>query len=1009
LNTYFTRTKNLAGIFLAASGLLAMGMPLHASAASSVVISQVYGGGGNAGATYKNDFIELFNRGTTPVSLAGWSVQYASAAGVPNASLVTALPSVTLQPGQYLLVQEAAGTAGTANLPAPDQIGTVNMSATVGKVVLNNAVAPVASFTAATIQDLVGFGSTANASEGSPTAAPSNTNAVLRAAGGCTDTDNNSADFAAIAPTPRNTASPLAPCAGPVNAAILPICPATLLVTPGNAGSAALSASDTDGIVNAASITSAAVPGITLGALTAAPAVGGSASVALNISAAVAAATYQVQVTFANNQAQAALCTVAVTVQAAAAITHTIPQIQGSGATSPYVNTTQTTEGIVTLKVNNGFYLQDPLGDGDPTTSDGVFVFTSTAPTVSAGDRVRLSASVSEFSAGDATRPITELTSVSGIQVINSGNTVTPTNIALPMASANDLERYEGMLVRFTSPLTATQNYFQGRYGQVSLSAGRLEKPTNRYAAGSPDAVAAAAANAANMIILDDGSSAQNPNPIPFIGVDNTLRAGDTVSDLTGVIDFGLITSSNPGPTGYKLQPTVTPVFSRDNPRTTEPLVAAGNVRVSSFNVLNFFTTFTDGNTASGQSGQGCSLGTSVAKSNCRGADNAAEFNRQRDKIIAAMKAINADAFGLMEIQNQGETAVSNLVVGLNAAIGAGAYAVVPMPVGAGSTGDDAIRVAMIYKPATLTLVGPALSDTDAINNRPPMAQTFVAQNGKKFSLIVNHMKSKGSCPTDGSADADNGDGQGCWNARRVLQAQRLGNVFIPQVQAAANDSDVLVLGDLNAYGAEDPIQTLTNLGLVNEIERFVRPVGAPYSYVFDGESGYIDHGLATASLNPQVAGVTEWHINADEPSVIDYNTEFKPQDLYSASPYRASDHDPVIISLNLQPKFTDVSASMSTAASGLVLNRATQNFGGAFSFTNNTGAAIAGPFQIEFDNLPAGVTLANATGSHNGAPTLSSSAASLSPGQSITLTVSFKNPAKVSINYATKIFSGTF
>ena len=806
-------------------------LSFSASAASSVAISQVYGGGGNAGALYRNDFIELSNRGAAPVSLNGWRVQYASATA--TAWTVAPLPDVTLQAGQYLQMQQATGAGGSTGLPAPEASGNIAMSATAGKVL----------------------------------------------------------------PT-------------------------------------------------------------------------------LNV-------------------------------QAAAVTSHTIPQIQGSGASSPFVGTMQTTEGVVTLVVSNGFYLQDPAGDGDPSTSDGIFVFTGAAPAVTAGDRVRLSATVAEFLAGDAARTVTQLTGVSGLVVLSRNNSVAPTAIALPLASAADFERYEGMLVRHAAPLTVSQNYFQGRYGQVSLSAGRLEKPTNRYPARSAQAIAAAAANAANLLVLDDRVTRQNPNPVPYIGADNTLRAGDRVTGLTGVIDFGLITASNPGPSGYKLQPSVTPVFSRENARTAAPLVPLGNVKVASFNVLNFFTTFTDGTTAAGLAGQGCSLGASVTRSNCRGADNLAEFLRQRAKIVTAMAAIDADVYGLMEIQNNGDAAAANLVAALNSAVGANTYAVVPRP---GFTGTDAIRVAMIYKPSRLSLVGTALSDPDLVNNRPPMAQTFAAANGQTFSLIVNHLKSKGRCPAAGDPDADRGDGQGCWNATRVKQAQRLAGIFVPQVQSAASDPDVLVIGDLNAYGFEDPVNTLVATGFVNQVERFVRRSALPYSYVFDGEAGYLDHALASAALSNQVLGVTQWHINADEPSVIDYNTEFKPQDLYTASPYRSSDHDPVVVSLNLQPGVVEVTARLSLVNSDVVFNRATQTSNTTLSLTNiSGGGAIRGPLQVELRNLPAGVTLDNGSGLRDGLPTVTVAPGNLAPGQTVAVPLNFRNPSKVTLSYTPRVYSGNF
>jgi len=181
-------------------------------AQSTVVISQVYGGGGNAGSTYKNDFVELFNRSNSPVSLNGYSVQYASATG--TTWQVTNLTNVTLEAGQYYLVQEAAGTGGTTNLPTPDATGTIAVSATAGKFALVSNTTPLTGVCPTEgVLDFVGFGTTANCLEGAgPTPAPSNINAALRAAGGCADTNVNSADFAAGALAPRNTATALNPC-----------------------------------------------------------------------------------------------------------------------------------------------------------------------------------------------------------------------------------------------------------------------------------------------------------------------------------------------------------------------------------------------------------------------------------------------------------------------------------------------------------------------------------------------------------------------------------------------------------------------------------------------------------------------------------------------------------------------------------------------------------------------------------------------------------------------------
>jgi uncharacterized protein len=598
----------------------------------------------------------------------------------------------------------------------------------------------------------------------------------------------------------------------------------------------------------------------------------------------------------------------------ALAVDTPIYTIQGPGANSPLVGQTVTTTGVVTKVNNNGFFLQDAVGDGDPLTSDGIFVFTSTAPTVTAGQLIRLTGLVAEFNTGAATNAdtlahkVTELTTITGLTVLGTG-TILPTPITLPELVNDDLERYEGMLVTIAGPLTVQQNFFQARYGQLSLAAGgRVETPTNRYRPGTPQALALANENARRRIILDDGSTVQNLNPTSYLGANGVPRAGDTVAAITGVIDYGLATASNAGFGDYKIHPTVAPVFTASNPRTSVPPAVGGTLRVGSFNVLNFFTTFTNGQTADGQAGQGCTLGSGTSASNCRGANNLAEFTRQRTKIVEAIASLNADAVGLMEIQNNANLAAQNLVDALNARVGAGTYAVVANP-GTGN-GTDAIRVAMIYKPARLTPAGAPVTDTDAINNRPPLAQTFAAANGEKFTLIVNHLKSKGSCPAAGDADApgnlDAGDGQGCWNAQRVAQAQRL-RTFVAQVQANSGSNDVLLVGDFNAYGQEDPIFELTSSGYVDQIGRF-NTLG--YSYVFDGAAGRLDHAIGSATLSAKVASATHWHINADEAVMYDYNQEFKapattcgglcPPDLYQPDPFKASDHDPVLVGLNL-------------------------------------------------------------------------------------------------------------
>ncbi|TAK86219.1 MAG: ExeM/NucH family extracellular endonuclease [Aquabacterium sp.] len=892
-----------------ALALAAAGLGCANASTSGLVISQVYGGGQSGGATYKRDYVEIFNAGNSSQSLSGMSLQYGSATGNFGSGIVS-LPNVAIAPGKYYLVAvSGAGSAGADVTGFDLESTSISMQASNAKIALATGTTslgcggPTAcnATQAARLVDYVAYGSSSGAEGAAAVAALSVTTSAERKNGGCTDTDNNGADFNVGSPTLRNSATAANLCSGGGNAAIVPNCPASVSVSAGTSVQINVSATDTDSIVNAITLANP-VAGITLGTVTPAIADGGTASAALSVADTLSAGSYTAQLQFANNESQTASCSVTVNVSGAAVTP--IFQIQGSGSTSPLLGQTVTTKGVVTKINSNGYFIQDSVGDGNPATSDGIFVFTSSAPAgVAVGDLVQLTATVAEYNTGaagnalTAAHTVTELTDPGDLSVLGTGS-ITPTVIDFPELNEDDLERVEGMLVRINGTLTASQNYFLGRYGQITLAAGgRLLKPTNLHRPGSVAALGLAADNARRRIILDDGSGAQNPNPTPFLAADNTQRAGDTLDGLTGVIDYGLATADNTGLADYRIHPVGAVNFTRSNPRTTAPAAVGGNVKVASFNVLNYFTTID-------QSGASCA--PSGTRSDCRGADSAAEFTRQQAKIVEAVAAIDADVIGLMEIQNNGNTAVQNLVNALNARVGAGTYATIGLPGGAG-TGTDAIRVAMVYKPGKLTLSGSATSDTASIHNRPPLAQSFTAANGEKFSVVVNHFKSKG-CDGASGADADQGDGQGCFNDRRLRQAQAL-RAFITGIQASSGDPDVIVIGDLNAYGAEDPVYNLTSNGYTD----LLATLGAAgeYSYVFDGESGYLDHALTTASLASQATGAAHWHINADEPFVIDYNLEFKQPacatcgpDYYTATPYRSSDHDPVIVGLNLVKRF---------------------------------------------------------------------------------------------------------
>ena len=902
----------------AAVPLAGLGLGMAAPAGAAVVISQVYGGGGNSGATLKHDFIELFNSGSAAVAIGGWSVQYASATGTSWA-LTTIPADTTLAAGRYLLVRQGAGTGGTVDVLG-DVVGSLALGGTSGKVALaSNSTAFSGTVPAGAI-DFVGYG-TASTAEASPTPLLTSTTSAQRNANGCTDSNHNFSDFTVAVAAPRSSASPAKLCGGaPANLPIVTTCPAASLAA-GSPAVLSTSATDADSLVTSATALGNWPAGVSLGGFTAANAAGGTATQTLNVAANITPGPYTLGLQWANSDAQTANCSLTVTI---AGVTP-IQSIQGSGAKSPFDGQTVVTTGVVTKVNNNGFFLQDLVGDGNSLTSDGIFVFTSTQPTVSAGQLIQLSGQVAEFNTGaDSGRTVTELVSPTAINLLGSGYSIVPTVVTLPVAQNGDLERHEGMLVTLSGPFTVAQNFFQGRFGQLTLAAGgRLETPTNRHRPG-PQAAALADANTRRTILLDDGASTQNPNPTPYLA--SGARAGDTTGAITGVIDYGLAASGNPGPGLYKIHPVAAPVFSTANPRTAAPDAVGGNLKVASFNVLNYFTAFTNG----GGTASGCSLGGTVSTAHCRGANNAAEFSRQQTKIVEAMAAIDADVLGLMEIQNNGNTAAANLVAALNARVGAGTYVSTSLPA---DTGSDAIRVAMIYKPARLAPVGAAVSDNHAVNNRPTLAQTFNLTNGETFTLLVNHLKSKGSCPASGAThyngNFDSGDGQGCWNLLRTQQAQRL-RAFAAERLTATNSTDALLIGDLNAYGQEDPITALTSSGYADQVQRF-NDFG--YSYVFDGGAGRLDHAIANTALAAKVNRVVHWHINADEAAVADYNTEFKapaltcgaggtslcPADPYTATPYRSSDHDPVVLGLNLYNKtWTGTGgADVITAAAG--------------------------------------------------------------------------------------------
>jgi predicted extracellular nuclease len=594
----------------------------------------------------------------------------------------------------------------------------------------------------------------------------------------------------------------------------------------------------------------------------------------------------------------------------------TIPAIQGDGdevATSGLVST----EGIVVgdhegpSPALRGFYIQDPVGDGDPATSDAIFVFNGNDDDVALGDRVRVVGIAEEFQGQS------QISNVASIIECGTG-TVDPTPISFPVSGPTLLEQYEGMLVTVPETMTVTEHFQLGRFGQVVVSSeGRLPQPTNIVEPGD-EALVQQAANNNRRLIIDDSSQAQNPDPIVWgrngedLSASNTLRGGDTVTGAVGVLTYtwaGNVASGN----AYRLRPIGalggSAQFQAANERPLAAPGVGGTVQVAAMNLLNFFNTF-DGLP---DTVNNCTNGVGGAATDCRGADTQAELDRQWPKTVAAIRGLGAEVVGVNEIENDGygsDSAIAFLVDRLNEADGAGTWAYLDVDARTGQTnalGTDAIKVGMIYQPAAVTPVGQtgALNSVEFVNggdsaprSRPALAQGFRDHvTGGVFTVAVNHLKSKGS-----ACDApDAGDGQGNCNAVRDNAAKALA-AWLATDPTGTGDDDVLIMGDLNSYAKEDPVRTLEEAGYTNLIAKLLGPDA--YSYVFDGQWGYLDHALASPSAEEQVTGVGEWHINADEPSVLDYNTDFKTSNLqstlYAPDQFRVSDHDPVLVGLSL-------------------------------------------------------------------------------------------------------------
>lgn len=505
----------------------------------------------------------------------------------------------------------------------------------------------------------------------------------------------------------------------------------------------------------------------------------------------------------------------------------------------------------------DGFFIQglDPAPDGKPA---GIFVYApqiedrgaDKVRDIEPGRVVRVVGRVSEFHG----RP--QLDQLEELQIKGEAPLVSH-ELAWP---AENKWRFEGVHVTIQTDMVVTGNYELQRYGSLHLTPERRAfRPTN-FAPGEGPIQPRLRGQ---RLVLDDGSYSWGPDPIPYLDDEGSRRVGSRVAELSGVLTYAF--------DQWRLHPVDSPRFDAANPRP-EPLPppAEGELRVAVLNADNYFLTLGE-----------------------RGAVDEQELELQRAKLVATAKYLNADILSLLEIENR-PAAAEDFISRLSAATEQ-PWQLVRCAKNTGSS--SSIMVAIAYRSDRVKQVTEAQCDSAEIHSRLPLLAGFRAVNGKAqaskpFAVVAIHFKSKSGCPQSGDIDR----GQGCWNRLRSEQAAAL-NSFIGEWRATNSGIPVLIAGDLNAYGNEDPVQVLAETGKVDLLaEHIAWP--QRYTYIFRGESGYLDHLQATRNLARRLSDVYVLPVNADEPYFLEYNNG-GPQGRYrDESPFRSADHDPIAVDL---------------------------------------------------------------------------------------------------------------
>ena len=538
-----------------------------------------------------------------------------------------------------------------------------------------------------------------------------------------------------------------------------------------------------------------------------------------------------------------------------------IGTVQGSAQRSPLEGEEVMVEGVVTGNFGKhlgGWFLQD-AGDGDPATSDAVFVLSDGDSPVRRGDRLRIRGRVLEHGEGDAT--LTALQPVEQ-EVLEAGARIEPVVIDGPPA---DWERLEGMQVWIQAPLVISGHRDLGREGVLVTSFdGRLPAPTEIALPGA-DARAVAAQHAERTVLIDAATQARTPRHLWYLPEDQqSPRTGSRLTGVQAVVD------QRDGQ--YRLQLLDTPVL-HPAPRPQPPEVE-GELRLAVFNLENLFN----------GDGEGGDFPTP------RGARSADEYARQLARLQASLQMLAPDIAAVMELENDGYGPESSIAQ-LAAALGPDWRYV---DTGEGP-GEDAIRVGLLYRASAVQPVGrPATLEGGPFGTRSrvPLAQAFRAGDGPAFTVVANHFKSKG-CGEAVGMNQDQDDGQGCWNALRTDSARRLVEWLATDPTGSGTDLAALV-GDLNSYGMEDPVRLLRDSGWQD-----VFAGRESYSYVFAAQAGRLTHAFVTPALAERLRGAETWHSNSDEPVNVGYRSGNDGEILQK--PWRSSDHDPVLIGVDVR------------------------------------------------------------------------------------------------------------